>query len=506
MTTDAISSSPLVQVRGLQKNYGAIRALRGVDIDFNRGEIHGLVGANGAGKSTLVRSLAGLEQPDAGEIIIRGEPTVIHDPGAATDLGFAFIHQELNLVASFTGAQNIMLGSHTESLLRLHKFSGVPRKVKEVAERIGIDFSLDKPVSTLTVHQQWLVSIARALVHDCQLLAMDEPTASLGAEEADKLLNVARDLAGHGVAVLFISHRLDEVTAICDRVTVFRDGAISLAMTREEITRQAIVEAIVGHNVVPGERKNTAVEPKTSPVVLTARNISRGRNLRDASLDLHRGELLGIAGLVGSGRTELARVIFGADRAEGGAMMLHGSDYAPRTVNDAVAKSVAYVPEERRAEALFLNMSIESNLHITTWDKKRIGITPLTSAKKSRSAAKAICERLGVVLRNGGTSQPVGALSGGNQQKVVIGRWMAINPEVLILDEPTRGVDIGARSDIYARIREIAKEGTSVIVISSEFEELLECDRVIVLSSGATVAELTGEQVTVNEMLRHCYA
>ncbi|RJT96614.1 sugar ABC transporter ATP-binding protein [Arthrobacter frigidicola] len=506
MTTMTNHPAPLVQMRGMHKTYGAIQALRGVDIEFIPGEIHGLVGANGAGKSTLVRTLAGLEQPDGGTILIGGEPATIHDPGVAAELGFAFIHQELNLVSSFTGAQNIMLGNRAGAPTRLRRFTGVPPEARAVADRIGITFSLEQPVSTLTVHQQWLVSIARALVHDCRLLAMDEPTASLGAEEADKVLGVARDLAAQGVAVLLISHRLDEVTAACDRVTVFRDGAVSLAMGRDEISRHAIVEAIVGHNVVPGGRKNPVPPSHGAPVVLMARNIKRGRNLRNASFDLHQGELLGIAGLVGAGRTELARVVFGADRAEDGIMRLRGADYAPRSVHDAIASSIAYVPEERRAEALFLTMSVASNLHITTWHKLRAGKTPLTSVRKSRTAAQEMSKRLGIVLRGGGTEQPIGALSGGNQQKVVIGRWLAVNPDVLILDEPTRAVDIGARSDIYARIREIALQGTSVIVISSEFEELLECDRVIVLSSGTTVAELTGDKVTVNEMLRHCYA
>lgn len=506
MDTTATTGPPLLQVRGLAKEYGAIRALRGVDVAFHRGEIHGLVGANGAGKSTLVRSLAGLEQPDQGEILVDGEPVHIRNPAAAAALGFAFIHQELNLVSTFTGAQNIVLGNDRGKPLRLKGFAGVPDRVRVVAERIGIDFSLEKPVGQLTVHQQWLISIARALVNDCRLIAMDEPTASLGEEEAARLMGVAKGLAAEGVAILFISHRLDEVTSVCDRVTAFRDGQVVLTLSREQVTRSAIVDAIVGHSVVPGERKDRSSDPKVAPVVLSLENVRRGTAVRNATLRLHKGELLGIAGLVGAGRTELARIIYGADQPDGGSMTYRGRPYTPKSVQDAIARSITYVPEERRAEALFLNLPIESNLHISNWKTNNVAGTPFTSMRKSKTSAAQMCQRLGVVLREGGTGQPISALSGGNQQKVVIGRWMALNPEILILDEPTRGVDVGARADIYARIREIAASGTSVIVISSEFEELLECDRVVVLAGGKTVAELEGDSVTVPDMLHRCYS
>lgn len=265
-------AEPLIQVRGLAKTYGAVRALRGVDVSFRRGEIHGLVGANGAGKSTLIRCLAGLEQPDAGDILVGGESTHIHGPAEAARLGLAFIHQELNLVTSFTGAQNIMLGSHRGSLLTLRRLRGVPPAVLQAAERVGIDFSLDTPVAELTIHQQWLVTIARALVEERAFIAMDEPTASLDAQEAAKLLQVTRELADSGVAVVFISHRLDEVTEVCDRVTAFRDGSVSLTLPRTEITREAVVRAIVGHDVTPGAERprsgRTSAPP--SPCAWTA--------------------------------------------------------------------------------------------------------------------------------------------------------------------------------------------------------------------------------------------
>jgi len=504
--TSAQRSAPLVEVHDLQKNYGAIQALRGVDVAFSRGLIHGLVGANGAGKSTLVRSLAGLEQPDGGEIVIRGEATKIANPGEAGRLGFAFIYQELNLVDTFTASQNIILGSDDRRGFQWKGFRGIPSRVAAVAARVGIDFDLDTPVADLTVHQQWLVSIARALVQDCELIAMDEPTASLDAEEASRLLKVARDLAAQGVAVIFISHRLDEIIDICDHVTVFKDGEVSLSIDRSDVTRQKLVEAIVGRSIQPGENKDAPSAHHPGDVFLAAENVGRGKTLRRATIAVRKGELLGIAGLVGSGRTELARVIFGADRPDSGSMTLGGKPYAPKSISDAIRHRVAYVPEERRSEALFLGLSVMSNLHITTWLSKLIPGTPFVSTKRARSAAVATTERLGVVLRNGGVSQPISGLSGGNQQKVVIGRWLQAAPELLILDEPTRGVDVGARSDIYERIREIARDGTAVIVISSDFEELLECDRVTVISGGKTAGNLVGPDITVDSMLHLCYA
>jgi ribose transport system ATP-binding protein len=497
-------TTPYVQVRGLTRTYGAIRALRGVDIAFRRGEVHGLVGANGAGKSTLVRSLAGLEQPDSGAILVDGTQAHIANPAAATRLGLAFIHQELNLVETFTASQNIMLGSHGGMGLAYRRVDAVHPRAREVATTLGIDFRLDRPVARLTVHQKWLVSIARALVHDCRLIAMDEPTASLDAEESARLLEVARDLADRGVAVLFISHRLPEVLELCDRVTAFRDGRISTTMARSEFTRQRLVEAIVGHEVTAVGPDARAVRDDR-PVVLRVDDVRRGRALAGATLELREGELLGVAGLVGSGRTELARAIFGADRIDSGTMTLFGRPYAPRSIADGIRNRIGFVSEERRAEALFLDLSVTSNLHVTTWRARRSRHTPLISASKARRRATEVAGALGVVLRQGGVRQPVGGLSGGNQQKVVLGRWLQSEPAILLLDEPTRGVDIGARAEIYRRVREIAGTGTSVIVISSEFEELLECDRVVVMSAGATVGELTGPAITVNDMLRLCY-
>ena len=498
---------PVVSVSGLEKSYGAIRALKGVDLQILPGEVHGLIGANGAGKSTLVRSLAGLEQPDAGEILVGGEAVSISSPAAANRLRLAFIHQELNLVDSFTASQNILLGTHKGRALVRRGLDGVHPAAQRAARQIGIDFRLDRPVAQLTVHQKWLVSIARALVHDCRLIVMDEPTASLDADESQRLLDVARGLAADGVAVVFVSHRLDEVLGLCDRVTAFRDGRVSARIDRSSLTRPALVQAIVGRDLAESSRGLDSPREisASAPAALTVRGARRGRMLENADLDLKSGELLGIAGLVGSGRTELLRVIFGADRLESGTMTVFGEPYSPRSISAGIRHGLAFVSEERRAEALFLDLPVSSNLHVTTWRKWRRRGLPLISTRKADSAARATTEQLGVVLREGGVRQNIGGLSGGNQQKVVIGRWLQAGPRILLLDEPTRGVDIGARTEIYARIREIARSGMSVIVVSSELEELLECDRVVVMSAGRTVGELEGDAISVNNMLQLCY-
>lgn len=499
------TATPVVEAVGLAKHYGAIRALKGVDVAFARGRIHGLVGANGAGKSTMVRMLAGLEHPDSGEVLVEGEPVAIHNPATAARLGFAFIHQELNLVRSFTAAQNILLGSRAEEGRVFGNFRRVPEAVSVVAARVGIDFPLTKLAGELTIHQQWLVTIARALVNDSRFIVMDEPTGSLDAEESTRLLRVCRDLAEDGVAVVFISHRLEEVIGICDDVTVFRDGAVTATLSQGDITRERLIDGIVGREVIAGSGRSGR-DTGGARIALQLSNIRRGRSVHGADLRLHEGEMLGIAGLVGAGRTELARIVFGADRADAGSMSLFGEPFTPRDVRAAKKSGIAYVPEERRSEALFLQSSITSNLHAASWPQRRTKGTPFVSQRRADRDALEATSELGVVVRSGGTRQPIQALSGGNQQKVVIGRWLQTTPRILILDEPTRGVDIGARADIYDRIRSIVRTGMSVIVISSEFEELLECDRVAVMSRGKIVGELSGDKITVPEMLDLCYA
>jgi ribose transport system ATP-binding protein len=496
---------PLLTVRGVKKRYGSIAALRGVNLEIRAGEIHGLVGANGAGKSTLVKIMAGVEQPDDGEILLRDEPVEIHDPHQASEFGFGFIHQELNLIESFTAAQNIEMGNLEVTSRRPRNFAKVSAPVRDAARKLGIKFPLDVPVSRLRLHQKWLVTIARALVLKQDLIVMDEPTASLSRDQAEHLMHVVQQLAGSGAAILYVSHRLDEILETCDRVTVFRDGAVTSECVRGQYSRKDVVAAITGSEA--GLVDASSLPGETAPSddeILRLTDVERLPQVRGVSLALRRGEVLGLAGLVGSGRTELARIVFGVDAAARGEMLFKGAAYDPSGVQDAVAAGVAYVPEERRSQGLFMQQNTEFNLNIGKWaDLRVVRWLPITSKRKSRELVVGICDDLRI--KSARPSTPVGHLSGGNQQKVLMGKWLAQGPDVLILDEPTRGVDVAGKSEIHRRVRDMAQAGAGVIMISSELEDLLICDRVLVMARGRVVGELAGDEITVDQMLSMSY-
>jgi ABC-type sugar transport system ATPase subunit len=484
-----------------------VRALKGVDLDLRAGEIHGLVGANGAGKSTLIKILAGLESPDAGEISVDGVPVTIATPDQATALGLSFIHQELNLVPRMSALQNIMLGVPKASTFGLVDWRRVRQLVQPIATRVGIRFSLETPAAALSVAEGWLVSICRALVRRSRLIVMDEPTASLSAHECDNLFRIVRDLSGNGVAVLYVSHRLDEITGLCDRVTAFRDGLLAAQIDRATLNRARLVEAIVGTD--KPETLAIAAAAATSAgsdeIALSVRNLRRGSAVRDVSFDLHKGEVLGLGGLVGSGRSETVRLIFGADAMQGGKMTLYGCPFAPRTPHDAVEAGVGLVPEERRSEGLVLAKSVAFNLSLTSLLGLHVAPPlPIMSMRRRDRQAQEMSQRL--LIKTPNVATPVGRLSGGNQQKVVIGKWLARGLRVLILDEPSRGVDIGARQEIHRIIRELAGEGMAIIVISSETEELPGlCDRVLVMVEGRIATELSGAAITREALVQASY-
>jgi ribose transport system ATP-binding protein len=497
-------SVPFLRVRGLAKHFGGVQALKGVDLDVFQGQVHGLVGANGAGKSTLIRILAGVHAPDMGTISIDGKPVEIADPLQARQLGLSFIHQELNLVPKFNALQNMTLGLPKATRAGLIDWKAVKREVEGAAVRVGINFPLDVPVETLSVAEQWLISIGRALVHKARLIAMDEPTASLSAEESSRLFQIIRELSADGIAILYVSHRLDEILELCDRVTVFKDGSRVMTANRQAVTKDALVRAIVGGEVsaVPEISSHTT----SSPVVLDVRGLSRGSVVRQAFFQLHAGEVLGLAGLVGAGRTELARLIFGADNPDSGEVWLDGKPWRCRSPYDAVRHGIAFVPEERRSQGLVLDKSVAFNINLTSLRPLRLlNWFPMISLGRGASRAKSIVERLQV--KTPSVDTPIHELSGGNQQKVVIGKWLTRHVRVLMLDEPSRGVDVGARGEIHKIIKELADSGTGIIVISSEAEELPGlCDRVLVMVEGRIAGELTGSEITKEAILRLSYA
>ena len=501
--------APLLQVLGLGKRFGGVQALEGVDLDILAGEVHGLVGANGAGKSTLIRLLAGLYRPDAGSIAVDGKPVTIVDPEHASEIGLNFIHQELNLVPKFNAIQNMTLGLPKASRLGLITWGPVRRQVDEVARRLGVEFPLDIPVENLSVANQWLISIGRALIRRARLIAMDEPTASLSAEEAGRLFQIIRELSSDGIAILYVSHRLDEIMELCDRVTVFKDGVRVLHADRAAMTMGGLVRAIVGSDVAESDvaaASSAGALDQGGPVVLETRHLGRGSAVRDVSLQLHAGEVLGLAGLVGAGRSELARLIFGADRADTGTILLEGDPWRPAGPYDAFARGIGFIPEERRSQGLIMQKDVSFNINLADLQPLRYAASiPLISLSRAASRAKEIAQQLRIKTPR--VTTPVIELSGGNQQKVVIGKWLTRHPRVLILDEPSRGVDVGARAEIHRSIKELAGGGVGVIVISSEAEELPGlCDRVVVMVEGRVAGELTGREITKEAILQLSYA
>lgn len=498
------NTTPFLQVRGLAKHFGGVQALKGVDLDVTAGEVHGLVGANGAGKSTLIRCLAGVIQPNGGDILIDGAPVRIPDPQQARRLGMSFIHQELNLVPKFSALQNMMLGLPKPKQAGMIDWRAVRRQVDPVIKRLGIQFRLDTPVDELTVAERWLISIGRALLFETRLIAMDEPTASLSVEESERLFRIIRELSAEGIAILYVSHRLDEILDLCRQVTVFKDGARVLSIGRAELSRPALVRAIVGGEIDPVGDISHA--PPDRPVLLEARGLSRSHVVRDASFRLHAGEVLGLAGLVGSGRSELVRMIYSADRPDKGDVYLQGKRISVRSPYDAVRHGIALVPEERRSQGLLLDQSVAFNVNIPKVRSLRpVRWLPLINLKRGAAQAEKIVRRLQV--KTGSIDTPVRNLSGGNQQKVVIGKWLTEPMRVIILDEPSRGVDVGARGDIHAIVRNLAAEGAGVIVISSEVEELPGlCDRALVMVEGRIAGELVGEAITKEALLHLSYA
>jgi ribose transport system ATP-binding protein len=477
-----------------------VRALRGVDIDFSRGEVHGLVGANGAGKSTLLNILGGAVQPDSGSIDLEGQPIQVSGPRAAADLGFAFIWQELALVPHFSAIENMTLPTRARTFMGIWDGKGRRDAARAVAERLGLGFDLDRPVRTLSVADRGMVAMGRALITQARFVAMDEPTSSLSDVEGKRLFAVINELVAGGTSVVYVTHRLQEIEDLCDRVTVFKEGQVVARFARGDYTRRDLVLALTGAKsladvVGPAPAQ---LDQKRVPV-LELHHVSRPPRVQDISFSLNRGEILGLAGVVGAGRTEVARIIFGADRPAGGHMTLHGRPFAPRSIPEAIGRGVALVPEERRSQALLMQDSVTANVNLGNWGALRLfKHAPLTSDGKAKRRAVEMGERLSIVMAGAGTQ--VRTLSGGNQQKVVFGRWLSRNSSVLLLDEPTRGVDVGARRQIWGAAEKFASEGNSVIAICSELSELAVCHRVIIIVEGRDAGELQGPGVTEEQM------
>jgi ABC-type sugar transport system ATPase subunit len=497
-------------VRGLCKQFAGAQALREVDFDLRAGEVQGLVGANGAGKSTMIRCLAGLVQPDRGTIRIDGEEVLIGSPIEATELGLAFIHQELHLVPHFNAMQNILLGARKRTRFGMINWRATRRLLDEVVERLGIAFPLDSRVDELSVSERWMVSIARATVGRARLVAMDEPTASMTDAESERLHRLIREMAADGISVIYVSHRLTELPGLCDRISVFRDGRMVRRVGGQELGRGGLVAEIVGRDIEPPVREEVELEPglgdgsrPSAPIEI--RKVSRSGAVREVSFSLPRNEIVGLAGLAGAGRTELARLLAGVDRMSGGEVLIDGTPADTRSVSAAIRSGIALVPEERRSEGLLLDQSVAFNVNIA--DPRPVRVLPwipIVHRGRSRRRAERLANELAVKLRS--VDQPVRELSGGNQQKVLIARWLTRPLKLLIFDEPSRGVDVAARAEIHALMRALVKQGTAILVISSDTEELVElCDRIVVMSAGRVAGELARSEVSSAEVTQLSY-
>ncbi len=497
-------AAPLIRISEVSKAFGGVQALDRVSFEIRPGVVHGLVGANGAGKSTLIRCLAGIGLPDSGSIEVDGVVAPIASPDDATRLGLAFIHQEMSLIPGWDVLRNMALGIPPRTRFGVIDWRPTRQRAAEVARRLGMRFALTTNVDDLSTADQWLVLIGRALMRDARMIAMDEPTASLSVEEATRLHDIVRELVAAGTAIVFVSHRLDEVSALCADVTVFKDGRVTKRVVGEPTSKAELVRAIVGRDLEIPEHGH---EPApTGRTVLEVRGVSDGSRVRDVSLTVREGEVVGLGGLVGAGRTELVKLVYGAARATAGEVLLDGRPTGFRSPADAVRAGVGLVPEERRSEGLFLERTIDFNINVASLDSLRHSrALPLLRTTAGRRRAQEVADRVAVKAES--VDVPVGSLSGGNQQKVAIARWLLETPRLLILDEPSRGVDVGARAEVHRVVRELAARGTAVLAVSSDNEELVAlCDRVLVMAEGRVTGELSGVGITEERIVSLSFA
>lgn len=489
MTPQASATAPVIEARGIVKRFGGAVAVNDVSIAVPTGQIHGLVGENGAGKSTLMRVMAGILTPDEGTVTVQGSPLEAGSTRASIDAGISLVHQELSLVPEMTVAENIVLGA-TPDTNGFIDFKEMKRIGSDALNEIGVNVDLDEPVVRLPMALRQFVEIARAVARKPKVLILDEPTATLTPAETDYLLDMLKRLAEQGLAIIYISHRIPEIFAICDRVTVLRDGQRVTTVDIGDTSPEHIVDAMVGREL-KAELATHREEADFGDVILSARGIE-GEGVNGIDLDVRAGQIVGLGGLVGAGRTEFIRAMIGADIRTAGSVMLtrNGETKHLRGYGQAIRSGIAYVPEERRSDGLALTMSVADN--ITLPNRGVLSNLNVLAPSKILSFSKALAEKVG--LRPPKIELLVGDFSGGNQQKVALAKWLGREPDVIILDEPTRGVDVGAKAEIHRLVRDLAENGTAVIVVSSDLPELLELSDVIhVVRDGRIVGTLPRE-------------
>jgi len=489
---------PVVSMRGVSKAFSGVRVLNNVQFDLLRGEVHALMGENGAGKSTLMKILAGIYAKDAGEVLLDGQPVDIRSPRSAQEHGISIIHQELNLMTHLSAAQNIFIGREPKKFGFFVDDDELNRKASEIFQRMHLKLDPRTVVGTITVAKQQMVEIAKALSFESRVLVMDEPTAALNGEEVSDLFNIIRKLRAQGVAIVYISHKMDELQQIADRVTVMRDGQYVATVPMANTSTEKIISMMVGREI--GHVSNQSPDTAAHEVALEVRNLNRGKAIRDVSFNVRRGEILGFAGLMGAGRTEVARAVFGADRVDSGEILVHGKAVSLRSPKHAVAEGVGYLSEDRKQFGLATGLDVESNVVMSSL-KRFLKLGAFVDAARTRSTANTYVKQL--QIKTPSVLKQVKLLSGGNQQKIVIAKWLLRDCDILFFDEPTRGIDVGAKSEIYKLLEDLAAQGKAIVMISSELPEILRMShRILVMCEGRITGELHGRTATQEAIMQ----
>lgn len=486
----------ILTMKEIDKSFPGVHALDHVNLEVRKGEVHALMGENGAGKSTLMKVLTGIYSKDSGTITFEGKEVEFSNPREAQDAGIVIVHQELNMLSHLTVAQNIFIGRERMAG-KLINDAEMNREAKKLFEQLNIEIDPTEKMGNLTVGKQQMCEIAKAISHEAKVIIFDEPSAALTESEIEELFKIIRDLREKQLGIVYISHRMDEIKVITDRVTVMRDGGYVGTLITSESTKDDIIKMMVGR-VIYEDPKTESTVPKDAPVVLKVEHLNAGRMVRDVSFELHKGEILGFSGLMGAGRTETARALFGADPKDSGDIYVNGKKVTIKTPMDAVKCGIGYLSEDRKRYGIVVQKSVAENTTMAFLEGFMKGI--FINKKKEAAVTRQYVEKL--KTKTPGVDQLVVNLSGGNQQKVVIAKWLVKNCDILIFDEPTRGIDVGAKSEIYHLMNELVAEGKSIIMISSEMTEILRMsDRVIVMCEGRKTKEIDISEATQENIM-----
>ena len=486
----------ILTMKGIDKSFPGVHALDHVDLEVRKGEVHALMGENGAGKSTLMKVLTGIYHKDAGTITYEGKEVEFTNPREAQDAGIVIVHQELNMMGHLTVAQNIFIGREYMNG-KLIDDKKMNEEAKKLFDQLGINIDPKETMSRLTVGKQQMCEIAKAISHDAKVIIFDEPSAALTEAEIEELFKIIRDLRDKQMGIVYISHRMDEIKVITDRVTVMRDGGYVGTLITKDSTKDDIINMMVGRVIYEDPKTESQVAPD-APVVLKVEHLNAGRMVKDVSFELHKGEILGFSGLMGAGRTETARALFGADPKDSGDIYVNGQKVDIKTPQDAVKCGIGYLSEDRKRFGIVVDKTVAENSTMASMENFMKGI--FIDKKKEKDVAQEYVEAL--KTKTPSVDQLVVNLSGGNQQKVVIAKWLVRNCDILIFDEPTRGIDVGAKSEIYHLMNELVAEGKSIIMISSEMTEILRMsDRIVVMCEGRKTGELGIEEATQERIM-----